>query len=214
MTNTSHNCPQGLSLTSYAKRTCGRADQTIGCYSTTFSTEGFEYDNVCGRIIGYQYGATSAFAPHNNTQRQTSIDGFYVDGVSLTHGATGQQEHVWTFAAGISEEVIVGSPSQGQHCPCDGETRSSPPSFVGNDYFCESGLHSPFSPGVFVLYSNDPLWDGQGCSSTSTCCQFNNPPWFTKQLSSVTTDNIELRICCNTFGGEDIPLELIELYVK
>ena len=62
MTDTSYNCPPGLNLTSYSKRTCGRA-HSVGqdCSSTTFSVRGFEYSQVCGRIRGYQVGATLAF---------------------------------------------------------------------------------------------------------------------------------------------------------
>ena len=34
----------------------------------------------------------------------------------------------------------------------------------------------------FIFRPADPVWDGMGCSSTSTCCTFNSPPWFTKNL--------------------------------
>ena len=59
MTNTSYNCPTGLSLTSYSKRTCGRSRAT--CTSTIFSIGGLPYSRVCGRIRGYQVGPNSAF---------------------------------------------------------------------------------------------------------------------------------------------------------
>ena len=53
-----------------------------------------------------------------------------------------------------------------------------------------------------------------GCGGTSTCCQFNNPPWFCKQLPQPTTDDIELRLCANGsyFNDEDIAIEQVELY--
>jgi hypothetical protein len=99
-------------------------------------------------------------------------------------------------------------------CPCDIQNYDSVPAFVGNDFFCESSLHSPYSY-QFIFYPDDVLWDGQNCTSTSTCCQFNNPPWFTKNLTSATTDDIELRICTDGVPeDDDIPLELIELYVQ
>ena len=56
MTDTSYNCPSGLSLASYSKRTCGRSHTTAGCSSTTFSVGDLPYSNVCGRIEGYQFG--------------------------------------------------------------------------------------------------------------------------------------------------------------
>ena len=207
MTDTSYNCPTGFNLTSYSKRTCGRSHTLYrGCSSTTFSVGDLPYSQVCGRIRGYQFGATSAFAFSTR-----NIDTRYVGGVSLTHGigSTGSRQHIWTFAAGLSE-VTTSYATEG--CPCDAAP-SVVPAFVGNDYFCESGVHSAWRHN-FTLY-DDVLWDGQNCTSSSTCCQFNNPPWFTKNLPTATTDDIELRICTNYKPSvEDTPLELIELYVQ
>jgi hypothetical protein len=88
------------------------------------------------------------------------------------------------------------------------------PAFVGEDFFCESGLHSPWS-GQYIFFPNDILWDGQNCTSNSTCCQLNGPPWFTKNLTNATTDVIELRICTSFLPEEDdVLIELIELYVQ
>ena len=209
MTDTSYNCPTGLNLTSYSKRTCGRSHTTQGgCSSTTFSVGGLPYSHVCGRIRGYQVGSLSGF--YWSTQ---GIDSYYVEGVSLTHGSAGNRQHIWTFTAGISE---VTTTHRLHACPCDTGPTSRVPAFVGNDYFCESGLHSEWSGTYFgVLFPDDVLWDGQDCTANSTCCQFNNPPWFTKNLPNATTDDIELRICYYNFSSyEDIPLELIELYVQ
>ena len=209
MTDTSYNCPSGLSLTSYSKRTCGASHTTQGgCSSTTFSVGGVPYSRARGRIRGYQVGSTSAFYPY-----AMGINSYYVSGVSLTHGGASSRQHIWTFAAGISE-VTTTYPDEG--CPCDTAAPSVVPAFVGSDYFCESGLHSEWSSSYFgVLYSNDVLWDGQNCTSTSTCCQFNNPPWFTKNLPNATTDDIELRICTPNFpSNANVPLELIELCVQ
>ena len=210
MTDTSYNCPTGLNLTSYSKRTCGRSHtNSFECSSTTFSVGGLPYSRVCGRIRGYQFGTTSAFYYASGRQ---GIDGYYVDGVSLTHGIVGSRQHIWTFAAGLSE-VTTRYPNE--CCPCDISVYNVVPSFVGDDYFCESGLHSEWS-GNFIFYPNDVLWDGQDCTSTSTCCQLNNPPWFTKNLPTNTTDDIELRICIDypTSASNDVPIELVELYVQ
>ena len=208
MTDTSYNCPTGLNLTSYSKRTCGRSHTTQGgCSSTTFSVGGLPYSRVCGRIRGYQFGVTSAF--HSSTR---GINSIYVDGISLTHGGAGNRQHIWTFAAGRTE---VGSNSH--DCPCDFISNyDRVPAFVGNDYFCESGLHSAWNyPETVQFYPDDVLWDGEDCTSTSMCCQLNNPPWFTKNLPNTTTDDIELRICTNWWPtNDDVPIELIELYVQ
>ena len=209
MTDTSYNCPTGLNLTSYSKRTCGRSHTTWeGCSSTTFSVGGLPYSRVCGRIRGYQFGSTDAFWHYTQ-----GIDSYYVDGVSLTYGGAGRRQHIWTFAAGISE--VNNTNYLSEKCPCDiSRNHDRVPAFVGNDYFCESGLHSEWSR-QYILYPNDVLWDGQNCILTSTCCQLNSPPWFTKNLPTATTDDIELRLCASAAPhDEDTPIELIELYVQ
>ena len=212
MTDTSYNCPTGLNLTSYSKRTCGRSHTTRGgCSSTIFSVGGLPYSRVCGRIRGYQFGATAAFWSFINQNQ--GIDSYYVDGVSLTHGGTGSRQHIRTFAAGVTE-MDPDTDLLPYRCPCDTHNYNGVPTFVGNDYFCESGFHSPWSR-QFILYPDDVLWDGQNCTSNSTCCQLNNPPWFTKNLTNATTDDIELRICTNNPPRyDDVPIELIELYVQ
>ena len=56
---------------------------------------------------------------------------------------------------------------------------------------------------------NDVLWDGQDCTPTSTCCQLNNPPWFTKNLPTSTNEDIELRICTDYVPVvDDVAIEL------
>ena len=210
ITNTSTNCPPGLTLTSYSRRTCGPPGASNGCYPTTFSV-GTNYSRVCGRVIGYQYAYTSAF--FGGTQGAQTIDSYYLTGVSLTHGAPGQRQHIWSFAAGLSQ--VYDSRAVNEFCRCVTSSAPNPPSFVGNDYFCESGQTVAYSSSTSNnLFVNDPLWDGEGCVS-STCCELNNPPWFTKTLPRTTSDDIELRICLyNSVGNENTPIELIELYVQ
>ena len=190
MTDTSHVCPSGLANTTYSKRTCGRANSGYrSCSSTTFSVGGSQYSRVCGRAQAYRFGHNYAFYGYHHSRQ--GIDGYYVDGLSLTHGAPGSRQHIWTFASGL----FTGSRGSGYNiyqCPCDnGNTHTSPP-FVGNDYFCESVTQSSWAS---VFYPNATLWDGQVCEGGDTCCQLNNPPWFTKNLANSTTEDIELRLC-------------------
>ena len=100
-------------------------------------------------------------------------------------------------------------------CPCtktDTTFTGVIPPFVGDDYFCDTGSRYNHQD---QLYDQDPLWDGAGCGGTSTCCEFNNPPWFCKQLPEPTADNIELRLCTNeALSNEDVTVEVIELYVQ
>ena len=96
MTNTSQNCPSGLSLISSPKRVCDFT--STGCVSTEFDVHGVQYSHVCGRVIAYQNRVPLAF--HYQSR---GIDADYVYGVSLTHGQN-PREHIWTFA-GASDEV-------------------------------------------------------------------------------------------------------------
>ena len=204
MTDPTQQCPDGFKLinrTDPPLRTCGRPDGTYGCVSTTFKAHGIEYSRVCGRIVGYQIGSPSGFR-----YESVGINRHYVSGISLTHGQP--RQHIYTFAnaqgEGYTSEV----------CPCIQGGTDTVPQFVGNDYFCDSAIGtSVATDGVF--YPDDSLWDGQGCGSTSTCCEFNNPPWFCKQLPQPTTDDIELRLCENGPPNQDeSPFEIVELYIS
>ena len=170
-----------------------------------------QYDQVCGRIIGYQLGTPNAFGGSGVIGAPQSIDSYYVDGVSITHGSP--RQHLWTFAGGL-EEILVDFDYPNFTCPCVNGSTADTPSFVGQNYFCETGITR--WNGSYLFWPNgDPLWDKQRCGPTSSCCTFNSPPWFNVQLSSPTTDDIEVRICGNTgIRNEDSLMQLMELYVK
>jgi hypothetical protein len=182
-------------------------EDSYGCFVfTNVEPLNIQYSKVCGRVIAYQFGTTDAF----DTGRSYTIDGPYVDGVSLTHGDP--RQHIWTFAAAHAEGA------SNDICPCvnrEYATRPSnqPPEFVGNDYFCDTGAtHGPIEDTFFAA---DPLWDGAGCGPLSTCCSFNNPPWFYKQLLHPTTDDINIRVCrSGNSQGEDILVQIVQIYVQ
>ena len=207
MSDPSQRCPSVWREYTTPFRVCGRSSSG-SCEGLNYTTGGVQYDQVCGRIIGYQLGSPESFLFSSGQ----SINAAYVEGISVTRGSP--RQHIWTFACGVDE----GTGWTG-NCPCvDGSAigrsiQNYIPSFVGQNYFCETGLiHSNGQKGIFWPDS-DPLWDGQGCGPTSNCCTFNLPPWFNVQLPSPTTDDIEVRICEN--GGSDgTPIHLIELYVK
>ena len=86
------------------------------------------------------------------------------------------------------------------------------PPYVGNDYFCDTASESQFQSR---FHPNDLLWDGQGCGRLNTCCSFNNPPWFMKELPSSTSDDIEMRLCADQErSDEGTNFESVELYVQ
>ena len=207
MSDPSQHCPSVWQEITTPHRVCGRRSTSASCEGLTYSTGSEQYDQVCGRIIGYQSGTPDAF--HRSSR---SIDSIYLDGVSVTYGSP--RQHIWSFAGGLDEETAV-QPHYSCSCVTGSINGNYIPSFVGQNYFCESGI-TQWDLHTFVLWPNgDPLWDGQGCGPTSSCCTFNSPPWFNVQLSSPTTDNVEVRICGDQgIGNEDSPVQLIELYVK
>ena len=205
-------CPYGWAKTYYSIATCGRSSPGRRiCDSAFFNVSGGEYSRICGKIRGYQFGFVLAF---NNSISDPSvtIDQYYVDGISLTHGEN--RTHIWTFAAGLSEDPLEAPMSY--ICPCDNNTMfATPPYYVGEDYFCESAVHLGWSMFQPLFFRNDILWDGKDCLPSSTCCSRRNPPYFYKQLPNPTSDNIEARICLNNIVAVvNIAVELVELYVQ
>ena len=212
MTNTSQQCPSGLKLwTLGGVRSCGIDENNVRrntrCNFTTFPSHGIEYSRVCGRIEAYQYGGPWGF---NYLSRDYTIDDMRMHGVSITHGRS-PRKYIWTLVAAYSE-----SRSNIDACPCtrsDQDYTGIVPPFIGEDYFCDTAISADERYAYAKLYTNDPLWDGQGCGQNSTCCSFNSPPWFCKQLPSPTTDDIELKICGMAPNGHT-PFNLVEIYIR
>ena len=207
MSDPTQECPRGWRGYPSPVRCCGRpVSDRSSCPAVFFPSYGYQYSKVCGRAIGYQQGSPDGFASIVHAEPDTdTVNGIYVDGVSVTYG--NPRTHIWTFAVGVHEHGD-GNVNNNNNCPCDGGT--SPPSFVGNNYFCETGDDTP-NVQLHRFYDEDPLWDGFNCNNPS-CCQ---PPWFKVVLTSPTMDDIEVRICGDQrTGDEDSPLSLLELYVQ
>ena len=207
----SQQCPPELRLydrTPYVVRACGRKVSSTGsCDSVTFSTNGVTYSEVCGRVLGYQY-----YGPRG-VNMSRSIDENYVDGVSITRGSP--REHIWTLIANTFENSGYYPQSEIPGCPCANSTGGFQSSFIGNDYFCESGnIHFLFAVGW--IYNTDPLWDGKLCRQRERpCCDAPGIPWFHKVMDSATADDIELRVCgLDETTYTDTPVGLYEIYVK
>ena len=121
-------------------------------------------------------------------ESQDIFNGTYIDGVGLTYGTF--RQHIWSFTGAQD--------ASGCRCNNANSGRPLPPPEVGDNYFCDSGI----------------LWNGE-CQIPGTCCSFNNPPWFYRQLSKPTTDDIEMRVCRDRDrNDEDIHIQITEIYIR
>ena len=213
MTDTTQECPSNWSLyTNNAVRGCGRITSAT-CDSAVFPTEGYTYNRVCGKLIAIQKGANDAFFSYFMS-RANDIEGHYIDGLSLTHGAPMSRLHIWSFVAALYEN----DPNYAtvKNCACTNTNYTwahQVPSFVGDNYFCDNANPGPGWSDTHV-YTEDPLWDGKGCGPSNVCCQFNQPPWFCTSLPQTTTDDLELRICSDELERyENVIVTFAEIYV-
>ena len=196
------SCPTTWTQITDPLRGCAVAGgvTTNNCASTSFSTL-VEFNQVCGEVIAIQYGSPDGF------HQPYSIEYNYVEGVSITHGIP--RQHIWSFAAYPGDDHT----ELNNICPCSQPSLNvpSPPPFVGNNYFCDTAVETRQDG----WHLDDPLWNGKGCPSASTCCSFNNPPWFIATLPQHTTDDIEVRICDNQSNQyDDVAIILLNLYIK
>ena len=220
MSDPSQRCPSNWIVynISNGARVCRRRNTTNGSCSSTFYPTGRQYRRVCGRVIGYQFARPDAFTTPNGYlnpgKRDVSIDGSYVDGVSITHGLPSKQ-HIWTYAGGLTEHSTQPWNSV-YNCPCTNDyTGPGTQSFVGSNYYCESAnSNDGFSNDIYL---GDKLWDGKQCAREGECCSSTgrSPPWFSVELSSLTNDDIEVRICGDEgTSNEGTPVELVEIHVQ
>ena len=194
-----NSCPSGLrkvSIPNTNKQACGGTVNS-GCSSVNFTVDQ-NYTNICGIVQGYQFYSPDGFYDRSSH----TINSTYVDGISITQGSP--RRHVWTYAAYWHEGYFT-------KCPCatsDGRVSYPPPSFVGDDYYCETG----FVSGAQRVAWEDPLWDGKGCTRPEDrCCQRFG--WFHKIVPS-SDDHIELRWCGDrALTDEDILANLVEIWV-
>ena len=166
---------------------------------------GRSYSSVCGRVRGHGRG----YAFYNAINCKNSLEQAYVYGVSLTHGPAGRRAHIWTFAAAFAD----GHPDTRINCGCSNTNKNwthVTPVDVGDDYFCDS--NGQFIEGGGVEEDeDDDLWDGEGCVSSSNCCEWKDPPYFCKHLHNTISEDMEIRLF-SFFSTTTV--SLIEIFVK
>ena len=186
---TQYECPRYLKLrTPGSLRLCGKSTDGPGCNSVQYFN-GLTYQKVCGRVVGY-HGHTADGFNTFDCPSPCTIDSPYVDGLSITL-STRPRKHIWTYSMG----------------------GASPPTFVGDNYYCETGNN--IGPKYDGIYIHDTLWDGQQCHGEGPrCCGIPGMPWFCTTLDEPTSSPIEVRWCTDQIlADEDIPIEILELFI-
>ena len=207
MTDPGNSCPPELTPeTQSSIQMCRSLRSGRGCTAfINYTVHGIAYKNICGRALGYQYGTGEAFRDYARRGHNTPAS-HYADGLLVTRGTA--RHHVWTFAAGLSKDYNYPR----WNCPCALYPGPSAPSFVGQNYFCESGDMGTWEHSRWYL--DDPLWDSQGCPAGSTCCN-RGGPWFSTSADQEVNDDIEVRICFNHEStSDDLGLEQLEIYIN
>ena len=104
--------------------------------------------------------------------------------------------HANTFGHILLEDIIITCTDINSNCRYAGG--KAPPSFVGTDYYCESGAADTVDGSAFFF--NDQLWDRSGCI-TSTFSATPTQLWCYRELSAATTGDIEARICVGSLSS-------------
>ena len=202
MRQASAKCPSSLCVVRSSSdfRTCRR------CYSSKTNSVpsesyhvGVSYTHVCGRIKAYQIGTTNGYH-HFYTN--------YFDGISLTYDYP--DIYIWAFIASLESKYRHSQYA----CPCmnSSDNIASPPNFIGNNYFCDTGT---VTAHIGKFYRDNPLWDGSGCKGDNECCSFNSPPWFYKKLLAPTKEPIVMKVRLDEGPeNEDLAIELVDIYVQ
>ena len=196
-------CPTGWRQITSPVRACRGTTDSAGCFSASFSNNDIPYQHVCGKVVGYQKGTMDGFRTIAK-----DIDGYYVDGISLTYGKP--RKHLWTYANGFNSQTSTYSD---YNCPCARHPGAKPPTFVRGHYFCDSGNSGS---RIFTkYYTSNPVWDGKGCTTGDSCCSQAGMPWFYRQIPVQVKESIEARICHDqSFADEGILVKDMELYVQ
>ena len=167
----------------------------VGCDSVVFPVHGIEYNYVCGRALGYSYHKPIGL--YFGVDLSYTIDQNYLSGLSITHGAPGSRNHIWSYAAGWREHKVGRA-----NCPCAAHPSTEPltPDYVGDHYYCDTATY--YRP-KYEWYTNNTLWDGNN----------DRLPWFWRTLPQETTDDVEVRCCTHNIEINKFATELLEIFV-
>lgn len=139
---------------------------------------GIEYQELRGNVVLKQFGSTDAFRAMSAS---SDVDDLYMDGAAFFVDNEGDREHVYSY--GIAVSMSSSRDNSPSACPENGGT--STPTFVGSDYFCDSG--NDVYGYAFQQY-NKPLFVGNE---------------FIKTLSSSNRSPIEIRFLNDQYSTDE-----------
>jgi hypothetical protein len=189
-------------------KVCGRGNHSADAdiyQKGAFIAKGYEYNAIRGNVGGYVMGSPDSFRVEG-PRNVYGINDAFVDGVVFSRWDTSGQgkgrEHVATYGAGLSYNVRSFSYYQNGNCICHAGT-DLPPDWIGQDYFCDSGLRGGKVPlesstadaggnreACFAKYSGKTAAELQAmkinaphgyaiCDSASKCQDVQCPGFFT-----------------------------------
>ena len=197
MTDPREVCPSNFTQYSTPARGCGR--HQTGWYtadSVVLKLKWQTYSKGCRKVLAYQRGTTDAFyssiaAGQGNIETACICEGSITD----MYGPPGSTTYMDVLLPLYMNKIRI-TIGHGYVHVCTNtryEWSWELPAFIGDHYFCDTGSAGPGYNSA-TLFTSDPLWDGEGCGTFSTCCQLNGPPWFYRTLPhTATSDDIELR---------------------
>ena len=173
-----------------SKPYCHRGSEVASAASASFPSFGVSWTELHTTLTAYQYASMNAFY----FAEGRGLDDLYVDGLSITHGAEGSREHLYTFAIGMTTKG-----SSGYDCPAQGG--NPPPDFVGEAYAC--GSANTTYGWIYAWYSS-PVFSAASVLASA---------------SAATTDDVELRLMADEESAahsdsEDIGLSSLKVMVR
>ena len=171
-------------------------------HRTTFNVSGLSFTKVASFVEGYQFGSPDAFSRRNTRGG--------IDGITFSYGNSSSQHFLWAYAAGVADK------KDRADCPCSNVPGDAAPSEFSSFQYCDTGNSGNTSQRTW--FTEKVLWSGEGCPTTSTCCDNANLPYFCRtDLDLQKTRNadrftITMRLSHPAFL-EDIGITKLKIYV-
>ena len=170
-------------------------------HRATFSVSGLSFTRVTAFVEGHQFGSPDAFSRRNTFGA--------IDGITFSYGNSGTQRLLWAYAAGVADK------KDRADCPCSTVPGDAAPSKFGSYHYCDTGNSGNTSQNRW--FTEKVLWSGEGCPTTSTCCNAPDLPYFCRShlQNSQTTDRFVITVRLSDPASlEDIGITKLEIFVS